>query len=191
MAFLSPDELRSLGLAGCGENVLISSKASLYNPGRIAIGNHVRIDDFCVLSAGEGGIEIGSFVHVAVFCSLIGAGKIILSDFSNLSSRVSLYSSTDDFSGEHMTNPTVPSRYTGVTHAPVSIGRHVVIGSGTVVLPGVAIGEGAAIGALSLVKEDCEAFTVYAGTPARPLKQRKARLLELEQQLLQETHHRA
>ena len=37
-----------------------------------------RIDDFCVLSAGEGGIEIGDYVHVAVFCMLIGAGKIKL-----------------------------------------------------------------------------------------------------------------
>lgn len=157
----------------------------------IAIGNHVRIDDFCVISAGEGGVEIGDFVHIAVFSSLIGAGKILLSDFSNLSSRVSIYSSSDDFTGEYMTNPTVPGRYTGATHAPVTIGRHVVIGSGTVVLPGVAIGEGAAIGALSLVKEDCEPFTVYAGTPVRPLKKRKTRLLELEQQFLQETHHRA
>lgn len=183
MPFYSPDELRALGLARFGEDVRISRKASLYNPGRIAIGSHVRIDDFCVLSAGEGGIEIGDYVHIAVFCSLIGAGKIILADFCNLSSRVAIYSSNDDYSGEHLTNPTVPSRFTGVTHADVRVGRHVIIGTGAVVLPGVNLEEGAAVGALSLVKTDCLAYGIFAGVPARHIGERSRHLLELEARL--------
>ena len=53
----------------------------------IIIGDNVRIDDFVVMSAGESGIIIGSHIHIAVFCSFIGAGKIVIEDFSNFSSQ--------------------------------------------------------------------------------------------------------
>ena len=188
MSFLSAQELADLGLGACGEEVRISTRASLHNPRNIRIGNHVRIDDFCVLSAGDGGIDIGSFIHIAVFSSLIGAGKITLHDFCNLSSRSSIYSSNDDYSGARMTNPTIPPEFTGVTHAAVSIGRHAIIGAGSVVLPGVILEEGVAVGALSLVNQSCEAFGIYAGSPARRIGNRKRDLLALESQFLR---HRA
>ena len=186
MSFYSEEELKSLGLARFGEDVRLSRKASIYNPGRISIGSHVRIDDFCVLSAGEGGIEIGDYVHIAVFCLLIGAAKIKVADFGNLSSRVSIYSSNDDYTGEHMSNPMVPVRFTGVTCADVIVGKHTIIGSGSVVLPGIVLEEGVVIGALSLVKDMCAAFGMYAGIPARRVGERKRLLLELEHQLRQE-----
>ena len=183
MSFYTTGELLSLGLAHFGQNVKISRKASIYNPERISLGNHVRIDDFCVLSAGEGGIEIGDYVHIAIYCSLIGAGEIKLDDFCNLSSRVSIYSSNDDYSGLTMTNPTVPSQYTGVMHADVILGRHVIVGCGSVLLPGINLEEGVAVGALSLITRNCEAFGVYKGNPAKLIKERKRDLLELEKQL--------
>lgn len=183
MSFYSEDELKTLGLAGFGTDVRISRKASIYGSGRLVIGNHVRIDDFCVLSAGEGGIEIADNVHIAVYSSLIGAGKITIGDFANLSSRVSIYSSNDDYSGKHLTNPTVLARFTNVTRENVSIGRHVIVGSGTVVLPSAQLEEGAAVGALSLVKGRCQSFGIYAGVPARRIGERSRDLLELEKQL--------
>lgn len=183
MSFYSLEELQGLGLASFGEDVRISRKASIYNPARISLGSHVRIDDFCVLSAGAGGIEIGNYVHIAVFCLLIGAGKIAVRDFVNLSSRVSIYSSNDDYSGTHLTNPMVPPQFTGVTHDDVLIGRHAIIGSGSVVLPGVELEEGVAIGSLSLIKTKCHSFEIYAGVPARRIRKRKRDLLELEKQL--------
>lgn len=186
MAMLSRDAIEKMGFASVGKNVQISDRASFYGISMIAVGNNVRIDDFCVLSAGVGGIVIGDNIHIAVYTSLIGAGKIMLSDFCNLSSRVSIYSSNDDYSGEAMTNPTIPGRYTGVTHADVFIGRHVIVGSGSVILPGVTLEDGVAVGALSLVTKDCEAFGVYAGNPARRIKVRKRDLLELEKLFLAE-----
>lgn len=185
-AYLSLDELGQAGFAAFGHDVFVSRKASIYGVERICLGNHVRIDDFCVLSAGEGGIKIGDYVHIAVYTSLIGRGRIELRDFSNLSSRVSIYSSSDDYSGASMTNPMVPFRFTDVRHADVTVGRHVIIGSGAVVLPGVAIGEGAAIGALSLVNDSCDAFGIYAGVPARRIRERSRHLLGLERQLRDE-----
>jgi len=181
MAYYSEEELKTLGLFCYGAHVQISTKASIYNPSKISIGSHVRIDDFCVLSAGDGGIDIGSYVHVAVYSLLIGAGKISLADFSGISSRVSIYSSNDDYSGEFMTNPTVPSDFTNVHHADVMIERHALVGSGSVILPGVTLEEGAVVGAQSLVAKTCKSFEMYMGTPARRIKSRKRGLLKLEE----------
>ena len=108
MAHLCRDAIDRMGFASVGANVSISDRATFYNSAGISIGANVRIDDFCVLSAGAGGIIIGDHVHVAVYSSLIGAGRITLSQFSNISSRVAIYSSSDDYSGATMTNPTVP-----------------------------------------------------------------------------------
>lgn len=185
MGLLSRDQIDAMGFAAVGQDVRISDRASFYGISRIKLGNHVRIDDFCVLSAGAGGIEIGNYIHIAVYTSLIGAGTIKLGDYCNLSSRVSIYSSSDDYSGEFMTNPMVPAEYTGVTDAPVTLGRHVIIGCGSVVLPGVTLHAGVAVGALSLINRDCEAFGVYAGQPARHIKKRSDNLLRYEKHLLQ------
>lgn len=180
MSFLDAAELKALGLGGYGENVLISNKCSVYNAARIVLGDNVRVDDFCVLSAGDGGITIESYIHIAAYSSLIGRGEIRISEFSNISSRVSIYSSNDDYSGAHMTNPMVDEQFTGVNHQPVFIGRHTIIGVGSVVLPGVRIGEGVAIGAFSLVKKDCKEFGIYSGIPAERRGERKRDLLTLE-----------
>lgn len=181
---LSREAIEAMGFASIGQNAQISDRASFYGVSKISVGNSVRIDDFCVLAAGEGGISIGDYVHIAVGSSLIGAGAITMSDFSGISSRVSIYSSSDDYSGATMTNPTVPTQYTGVIHADVFLGRHVIVGSGSVILPGVTLEDGVAIGALSLVNKDCLAFNIYMGNPVRRISERKRDLLILEQQFI-------
>lgn len=183
MGVLSVEQLERMSFAAVGKNVRISDKASFHNCGNIWLGDNVRIDDFCVMSAGRGGIRIGDFIHVGVGTSLIGAGAITLADFCNLSARVAIYSSNDDYSGAYLTNPMVPKRFTNVTEADVRLGKHVIVGSGSVILPGCMLGDGVAIGALSLVKANCEEFGIYSGVPARLVKQRRHDLLALEAQL--------
>jgi acetyltransferase-like isoleucine patch superfamily enzyme len=67
-----------------------------------------------------------------------------------------------------------------VSSSPVA---EIHVGAGRILLPGVTLGEGAAVGALSLVRRDVEPFTIVAGTPAKPIGERSRRLLELEQQV--------
>lgn len=183
-SFYSNDELKQLGFKSVGNNVQLSRKASIYGISRISIGNNVRIDDFCVLSAGKGGIVIGNYVHISIYASLLGEGSIIMEDYSGVSSKVSVYSSNDDYSGEHMTNPMVPSQFTAVVHADVRICKHALVGSTSIILPGVTINEGAVVGALSLVSKDCESFFIYAGNPAKKLGPRSQNLLELEKEFV-------
>ncbi len=188
MSHLSKNELKQF--KSVGKDVKISSKASFYNPGNITIGDYTRIDDFCVISAGEGGVFIGKYVHIAVYSSLIGKGKITIDDFTNISSRVSIYSSNDDYSGKYMTNPTVSEKFTNVSHGDIHIAKHVIIGSGSIILPNVTLNQGACIGSLSLIKNDCEPFYVYAGVPAKKVKKRSNNLLVLEKEFLNESDKR-
>lgn len=180
MSFLKQNELDDLGFKFLGKNVLISDKCSLYNTKNISIGDNTRIDDFCILSAGENGIEIGRYVHIACFSSLVGKGKITMRDYSGVSSRVSVYSSSDSYDGEYMTNPCLPVGVTNVIHKDVVIGKHVVIGSNSVVLPGVILADGCSIGAMSLVNKSVDGRYIMAGIPAKRIRDRKSNIFELE-----------
>lgn len=187
MGFLSREKIESMGFKSVGENVQLSDKASYYNCKNISIGNNTRIDDFSVLSAGNDGIEIGNYVHIAIGVSVIGAAKISIMDFAGLSSRVSVYSSNDDYSGTFMTNPTIPTEFTNVSHGAVSVGKHVIVGSGAIILPNITIEDGVAIGALSLVTKNCTEFGVYVGMPAKKIKERKRDIIDLEKELTAKT----
>lgn len=186
-SFYTELELKKFGFKELGRNVLISKKASIYSPKNIKIGNNVRIDDFCILS---GKIEIGNFIHIAPFCSLIGGKEgIVIEDFANVSHRVSIFAISDDFSGNFLTNPTVADKYKKLQNGKVLLKKHSIIGTGTVILPNITINEGASVGALSLVKNNLDAWFIYAGIPAKKIKPRSRKLLELEENFLQETSH--
>ena len=163
-----------------GRHVQVARDCTIAGLQNISLGDYVRIDGPTLLAAGSGYIHIGSYVHIGAGCSLGGGGGITLEDFSGLSQGVRLYSVSDDYSGKSLTNPCVPARYKSVRAAAVTLGRHVIVGSNSVVLPGVAIGEGASVGALTLVNRSLEAWGIYSGTPARRLRARDRTMLELE-----------
>lgn len=180
-SFYTEEELAALGLKAYGRDVRISRKACLYGAEHISLGDHVRIDDFCLLS---GNVSLGSFIHLAAGVLLFaGDAGITIGDYSTLSSRCAVYALTDDYSGAAMTNPTVPEAYTHVTQQPVSVGRHVIVGTGSTILPGVTVGEGCAVGAMSLLRGDCEPWGIYYGIPARRQKERSRELLTLCEKL--------
>ena len=152
---------------------MVSKHANLY--GSIIVASSARIDDFVVMS---GVITIGRHVHIACHCSLIG--NIIMEDFSGLSGGVRVYAKSDDYSGKWLTNPTVPKELTNVHSEPVRICKHAIVGANAVILPGVTIGEGAAVGAGALITKDVPAWTVVVGRN-KVIGERSRRVLELEQ----------
>jgi len=177
-SFLSKQEIVEMGFKNVGKNVLISRKASVYSPQKISIGSNVRIDDFCVLS---GTISIGNYVHIAVFSAIFGGNAgVEIHDFANLSSRVSVYALSDDYSGASMTNPMVPDEFKNVTQKKVVIGKHVIIGASSVVLVGAFLSEGASFGAFSLINSYIEEWTINVGIPCKKIKDRSRKVQELE-----------
>jgi acetyltransferase-like isoleucine patch superfamily enzyme len=156
----------------------------IFGEEHVHLGDDVRIDAYAIITAGPGEVRIGSNVHIGAATHLFGTAGIEIADYANVSSRVSLFSTNDDYTEGHLTNPTVPAELRGVTAAPVRLEEHAIIGCGAVILPGVVVGRGAAVGALSLVKRDVEPYTVVAGTPARQVGTRdRERLEALERRL--------
>jgi acetyltransferase-like isoleucine patch superfamily enzyme len=178
-------ELRQFGIRAVGHNVRIAKHCTIIGLENVAIADDVRIDPYTTIIATNGGsLTIGSNVHIGGYCHLSCGEGLRLGDFSGLSQGVRVYTRTDDYSGKSLTNPTVPPAYVRALGGPVTIGRHAIIGAGTVVLPRLTIAEGCSVGAMSLVKEDLEAWGVYAGCPARRLKSRSQDLLDMEQNYL-------
>lgn len=174
----------NLGFASIGKDVTIWPLAKIISPELISIGDSVIIDDFVFIMAGKG-TQIGSFVHIASFDSITGGGELVMEDFVVLSSGVRIFTGTDDFSGNSLAGPAVPYPFRKPIRSFVHLRKHTLIGANSVILPGVTIGEGVSIGANSLVLRDCEPWTIYAGSPAKPIKARnRDKMLELESELI-------
>ena len=184
MGYLSRDKLHKMNFAYLGNDVKISDRASLDKTHLMSIGNRSRIDDFCALS---GFVNIKSNVHVAVHCSITASiDPITLSDFSGLAFSCHLFSSSDDYSGASLTNPTIPTGFKNITSAPIFLGKHVILGAASLVFPGVTIGEGSSFGAGSVINRSAEPWGIYAGAPARKIRDRSKDLLALESDYLRE-----
>lgn len=184
MAYLSRETLEQMGFKRLGSNVCISDKASIYNPDLIEVDDNSRIDDFCVIS---GRLNLGKFVHIAPFCLLAGGTEgITMEDFSGLAYQVQVFTQSDDYTGRTLTNPTVPSQYKNEYKKSIHFGRHVIVGAGSIIFPGVHLAVGCSVGAATLVNKSTDPWGVYVGNPARRVKERKKDLLELENKFLEE-----
>lgn len=172
-SLLNEDEVTALGFGSIGSNVRIDRRAAIFNSSMIHIGSHVRIDAFAVLAGGSALLEIGSYVHVAAHCYLSsGDGGIRLHDFCTLAPRVAIHGHSDDYRDGALTGGAVPSDLTGGIGAPVILEEHVIVGSGSVLLPGVTLGRGCAVGALTVVRRSLAPGAIGSGNPLKIIGER-------------------
>ena len=181
--YYETEELRTFGFARVGDDVRIARNCTIIGPENIELGDHVRIDAYTSLLCRTGSIRLGSHIHLCTSVMLGGRGGIELGDYSCLSSGARIFSASDLFDGEWMASCNVPAEYTQPKIAPVRGGRHLAIGTNSVVMPGVTIGEGAAVCPLTYVARDLDSWTIYAGIPARRVRDRRRGILNLESQL--------
>ena len=167
-------------------NPKIYDTAKIINRKNLSVGDYSQIDDFVFFNAGLES-NIGRFVHIASFTSIVGGGKFYMEDFSGLSAGCRIITGSDDFMGGGLTNPTVPEEYTNVNISSVRISKHAIIGTNVTILPGVVIGEGVAVGAGCVVRKSLEPWTIYAGMDCKPIKKRKReKIVDLEKKLFNE-----
>jgi acetyltransferase-like isoleucine patch superfamily enzyme len=184
MAYLTTNQLEQLGFKFLGENVKISDKAAIYDAEKIEIDDHSRIDDFCIIS---GAVTIGKFCHITPYCLIAGGVPgVILEDFCTLAYGVKIFSQSDDYSGESMTNSLIPKKFKEEIYKQVVIKKQSIVGSNSIVFPGVTLEDGSAIGAMSLVNESTTPWGIYFGVPAKRIKNRSRNLLPLEKIFLSE-----
>ena len=185
MGYLSENELKNLGFKKYGKNILISNKASIYNPELIEIGNNVRIDDFCLLS---GKIKISSYIHITPYVLLAGGTEgIIIKDYCTFAYGVKVFSQTDDYSGGSMVNSLIPKKYKMETKKKITINKHCIFGANSIIFPGINVAEGTSLGAGAILKQNTEPWSIYVGIPAYKKKQKSKTILELEKKFNNDT----
>lgn len=185
MAFLTQEQANKMGFKHLGKDVLISDKAVFYGTEEIEIGDRSRIDDFVIIS---GKVVIGKNVHITCF-SLVSGGTagIVFHDFSQVAWRCTLFANSDDYMGNTLVGATIPKKYRHmITNKPIVVESHALLGTNCIVLPGTTIGEGASVGAMSMVNKDLEGWYVYTGIPARKMCIRKKDILEKEKEYLKD-----
>ena len=145
-SFLVPARLRTLLLKGLG--MKISSRALLrpriiIRCSNLAIGPKSTINYGCIFD-NRAGVEIGSSVGIGVGVQFLNT--------------------------EH--DRSDPARRSGVGRvAKITVEDGASVGSGAILLSGVNVGRGAVIAAGAVVNRDCEPDGLYAGVPARRVKE--------------------
>lgn len=163
--FYSPEELLALGCTSVGRKVQVSRLARFY-AFRGPIGDHVRVDDFCIL---KGEVHVGSFVHIGAYCHISGVGgKVTIGDLSTTAAYVAIYTASDDYSSPLLTNSLIPADLKQGITGNVVIREGVVIGAHSVVLPNTVVEDYATVGALCIANTHFESGSVYVAGAGRP-----------------------
>jgi galactoside O-acetyltransferase len=150
------------------------------NKQNIIINENTHIDDFVFFNGGVNTF-IGKNVHISAFSSIIGGGELTMDDFSGLSCGCRIITGSDDFSGNSLTNLTIPKKYRNITVGKIHIGKHAILGSNVVVMPNVVIGEGCVVSAGAIVNKNLEPWSIYVGyNPKKVGTRDKEKILELE-----------
>lgn len=131
-------------LKKCGLPVELSKTMVIRNPRNIDIGSDCTFSNFVILDAHD---------------------RISIGDNCMFANNVTVATATHDYTVDPM-NSRLKTR-------PVRINDNVWIGIGATILPGVIVGEGAVIGAMSLVTKDVPARAIVMGVPARVAKFRQ------------------
>ena len=126
----------------------------------IEFGRNIIIDDFVFIYA-KNRTKIGNNTHIGTFSSIIVGDRFSMGDFSAISHGCRVFTRSDDYTGWGFGNPAIDEKYRNIKSGPVNIGKFAIIGANSVILPGVSIGEGATVGACSVVTHDLEPWGIY------------------------------
>jgi dTDP-4-amino-4,6-dideoxy-D-glucose acyltransferase len=166
-----------------GEDVFIHESAIIKHPHLCNIGSHVAIDNGVTISTM---ITIGDYVHIAPYVVTIGGKttRVIFEDFSFCAAGTKIVTGSEDYTGEGLVGPTIPLEMRKLILNDVTFKKFSGCGVNCSIMPGVTFGEGAILGANSLAVKDLEPWTIYVGSPAKPIKIRnREKILEYAKKL--------
>lgn len=181
--YLDEEELRRLGVGSVGSNVRVSEHATIVGLANVSLGSNIRIDSHVVILSRRGEFRVGDNVHIEPASSIVAHRGVTLGSYCTISHGVRLFTESADYSGASFTNVFPDGRFSNPKAGAIVVGNHVIIGGNSVVMPGVEVGEGAAIGALSFVRNSVEGWSIYAGNPLRRLGDRSTEIREIAEKM--------
>ena len=167
-----------------GNDFFINDNTCITRPHLAKIGNHVSIDFgfYCTT-----GLKLGDYIHISQHVSVIGGEKTSLNmeDFTFISTGARMICGSDLFMGDGLIGPMIPDEYKDTQILkPINLERFSGVCANSVVMSGVTMAEGSVLGANSFLKISTEPWTIYGGSPAKPIKNRcKKKMYEYSKEL--------
>ena len=159
-----------------GENVFISEYSIIKKPHLCQIGSHNAIDNGVTISTE---LIMGDYIHIAPFVVIIGGeqSKLILEDFSFIAAGTKIVCGSEDYTGQGLVGPTIPKELRSINYTTVKFEKYAGCGVNCSIMPGITLAEGSILGANSLLTKDTEPWTIYVGSPAKPVKVREREII--------------
>lgn len=168
----------------CGEGVRLYPLCKIIHPSSAELDNFCQIMDFCFIDAGKC-LKIGKYSTVTWHCIIEGGARTHIGDRVFLGPGTKILTSTYELNGYYAIEH-IPEECRATRYGDIKIEDDAYLGANVTVLPGITIGEGAVIGANSLVTKDIEPWGIYVGSPCKkigerekPTETRKKKLSEL------------
>jgi acetyltransferase-like isoleucine patch superfamily enzyme len=158
---------------------MIYEPCVILKPEMVDIHSTARIDSFTKIEGGLG-VTIGQCCHVSSFCHINGGGgQVTIGAFSGLASGVKVAGGQTDFSYLYISPVEFEGQVGQVIRKHTIVGAFVIIFSNAVILPGIRIGDGAIVGAGSVVAKDIPDWEIWTGNPAKFVRRRVLRPREV------------
>jgi lipopolysaccharide O-acetyltransferase len=122
------------------------------NDNCLFMGDDIQLNDY---------VHIGAIEEVTIGNNVLIASKVFITDHNH-----GYYG--DDINSQ--SSPMIPPSERALSSAPVHISDNVWLGEFVCVLPGVTIGKGSIIGAMSVVSKSIPEYSIAVGSPARVIK---------------------
>lgn len=161
-----------------GTDVVVDANTKFVRPELVELGNHVAIDwgFYCTTA-----LKVGDYVHISPHVAVIGGRQtgLVIENFCFISVGARMVCGSEHFHGAGLIGPLIPDEFKDEqTLEPIVMQAFSGVCANSVVMPGVVMAEGSILGANSFLKENTQPWTIYAGSPARPIKIRRSDVMK-------------
>ncbi|WP_394256657.1 CatB-related O-acetyltransferase [Vibrio harveyi] len=128
--------------------------------------SNIIVGDYSIVDSSS---KIGKYTYIGRNCKLT---KVEIGNYCSIGDNVTIGPGEHDIYASTLHRVGYSDAYEQLTIKPCKIGHDVWIGVDAVILRGVTVGNGAVIGANSVVTKDVKPYSVVVGSPAKEIKQR-------------------